>query len=96
MEDKDFDGLTASLEQARAWAKDRSAGGVRVHVPEVVDAAAIRSRSGLSQAAFAARIGVSPATLRNWEQKRRKPEGPARVLLALLAAEPDVVARILA
>lgn len=96
MEDTDFEGLTASLEQARAWAKDRSAVGMRVHVPEVVDAAAIRTRSGLSQAAFAARIGVSPATLRNWEQKRRKPEGPARVLLALLAREPDVVARILA
>jgi putative transcriptional regulator len=62
-------------------------------VPDVV---AIRARTGLSQAAFARSIGVKPATLRNWEQKRRVPDGPARVLLALIARDPGVVQRLLA
>jgi putative transcriptional regulator len=48
------------------------------------------------QTAFAKQIGVSVATLRNWEQGRRRPDGPARVLLALLAKDPDIVRRTLA
>jgi putative transcriptional regulator len=45
----------------------------------------------LSQEVFSSRIGVSTGTLRNWEQGRRNPEGPARVLLAMLARTPRVV-----
>jgi putative transcriptional regulator len=41
----------------------------------------LRSRFGLTQDKFAALMGISVGTLRNWEQRRRKPEGPARVLL---------------
>jgi putative transcriptional regulator len=40
-------------------------------------------------------IGVSTATLRNWEQGRRQPEGPARVLLSMLARDPGIVTRVL-
>jgi putative transcriptional regulator len=40
-------------------------------------------------------IGVSVATLRNWEQGRRHPEGPARALLRVTAEDPDAVARAL-
>jgi putative transcriptional regulator len=36
-------------------------------------------------------LGISPATLRNWEQRRRVPEGPARVLLRVAARHPDAV-----
>jgi len=46
---------------------------------------------GLSQAAFSSRIGVSRGTLRNWEQARRTPEGPARLQLALLDRNPRIV-----
>ena len=60
-------------------------------LPQTVDVATVRRRTGLSQAAFSRRIGVSPATLRNWEQGRRIPEGPARVLLALLDRNPRIV-----
>ncbi|NJM84480.1 MAG: helix-turn-helix domain-containing protein [Tabrizicola sp.] len=60
------------------------------------DVRSIRARTGLSQAAFARSIGVKPATLRNWEQKRREPDGPARVLLALIARDPGIVQRLLA
>ena len=60
-------------------------------VPSVIDVQAIRKKTGLSQAAFAIRIGVPVATLRNWEQGHRSPTGPARVLLALLERNPRIV-----
>jgi len=56
-----------------------------------VDVTAIRQRNGLSQRDFAASIGVPEGTLVNWEQGRRQPSGPAKVLLALLAKKPNVV-----
>ena len=52
-------------------------------------------RKRMSQAAFASEIGVSVATLRNWEQGRRMPDGPARVLLTMLSKDPGVVRRTL-
>ena len=69
----------------------------RVHTFEVPDSdlPAIRARTGLSQAEFARSIGVKKATLVNWEQGRRRPDGPARVLLALIAKEPGIVQRVL-
>jgi putative transcriptional regulator len=68
---------------------------VVVHEFDVPDVRAIRSGTGMSQAEFARSIGVKKATLVNWEQARRKPEGPARVLLALIAKEPGIVGRVL-
>ena len=59
-----------------------------------VDVTAIRQRAGLSQSAFAASIGVPEGTIVNWEHGRRQPSGPAKVLLALLAKEPNLVAEI--
>lgn len=59
-----------------------------------VNIVVIRSKTGLSQSTFAARIGVPEGTLRNWEQGRRQPSGPAKVLLALLAKKPDLVAEL--
>lgn len=53
-----------------------------------------RSRSGLSQAEFAAALGVSKRTLENWEQGRAEPTGPAKVLLSLVAKYPDTVKRL--
>jgi putative transcriptional regulator len=65
-------------------------------VPDEIDVAAIRRKTGLSQPAFASRIGVPVATLRNWEQGHRSPQGPARVLLALLDRNPKIVEETLA
>jgi putative transcriptional regulator len=59
-----------------------------------VDVTAIRQRTGLSQRDFAARIGIPEGTLVSWEQGRRQPSGPAKVLLALLARRPNLVAEI--
>ena len=52
---------------------------------------AIRHKWRVSQAKFAAIIGVSPATLRNWEQGRTYPDGAARVLLKIAEKRPDVI-----
>lgn len=60
----------------------------------MADAAAhirlIRRRTGLSQQVFAARIGVPIDTLRNWEQGKRSPAGPARALLRILDRNPEI------
>jgi len=53
-----------------------------------------RSHSRLSQADFAAALGVSKRTLENWEQGRAEPTGPAKVLLNLVARYPDTVKRL--
>jgi putative transcriptional regulator len=55
----------------------------------------IRSQTRLTQAEFAARIGVPIETVRNWEQGKRHPRGPARALLKLLDHAPDVAFSVL-
>jgi len=57
---------------------------------------AVRERYRLSQAKFAALMGISVATLRNWEQGRRQPEGSARVLLRVVARHPSAVLDVVA
>ena len=56
------------------------------------DVRAIRDRTGLSQSAFAALMGVSLRTLQDWEQGRRQPTGPARALLRVAARHPEALA----
>ena len=63
--------------------------------PAAEDVRAIRRRLGLTQAQFAARYGFSLETIRNYEQGHRRPAGPARVLLTVIASEPDAVTRAL-
>lgn len=67
----------------------------RVFTFTPTDVKAIRARLGKSQSQFALMIGVSVSTLQNWEQGRRRPEGPAQALLRVAAAAPHVVARTL-
>ena len=55
------------------------------------DVRSIREQYGLSQDKFASLMGISVATLRNWEQGRRKPEGAARILLRVAAKHPESV-----
>lgn len=92
--------LAASLREAAAHLRgelDPPLRERRVAVPpEAVDVAALRRREGLSQAAFAARFGLDVTALQAWEQGRRRPDRTARVLLAVIAREPDAVRRALA
>ena len=55
----------------------------------------MRGRTGLTQAAFAARIGVPVETVRNWEQGKRSPRGPARALLKVLDEAPEAAFKVL-
>ena len=56
----------------------------------------LRRRARLTQQQFAARLGVPVETIRNWEQGKRMPRGPARALLAVIAHAPDTVFAALA
>jgi len=86
-----FNRIMQGLQEAAEHARGEAMPGLVLHVPQKVDVAAVRHRTGLSQTAFSRRIGVSAATLRNWEQGRRTPEGPARILLAMIERNPRIV-----
>lgn len=87
-----FDSIKQGLTEAIDFAEGKKS-GARVHKVEVpdVDITAIRARTGLSQAEFARSIGVAKGTLLNWEHGRRRPTGPAQVLLAMIAKKPSLV-----
>jgi len=89
--------LIAAAKNARAIARgEADPATYRVYVPADVDVAGIRKKLGLSQAKFASRFGIAPGTLRDWEQRRKRPEGAARILLLVIDREPDAVRRALA
>jgi putative transcriptional regulator len=91
-----YESIRQGLNEALAFAEGQKI-GARVHqlsVPEV-DVAAIRASTGLSQGAFARSIGVAKGTLLNWEHGRRRPTGPAQVLLAMIAKKPSLVRELL-
>lgn len=63
--------------------------------PESVEVAPIRRRLGLTHANFARVFGLNVATVRDWEQGRRTPEGPARTLPAIISRHPEIVHEVL-
>jgi DNA-binding transcriptional regulator YiaG len=65
-------------------------------VTDELDVAAIRKTERLTQEAFAKRYGFAFSTVRDWEQGRRQPDRAARVLLTVIAREPEAVRRALA
>jgi putative transcriptional regulator len=94
MKKQDFENLVESARQAgRIRRGEANANHVREFAP--MDVKAVRLRLCKSQSEFARMIGVSVSTLQNWEQGRRRPEGPARALLRLAAANPEAVAAAL-
>lgn len=90
MNPTDFKKLAASLKQAGKIRRGRLR-PARVTGFHPADVRAIRGKLDLTQADFALLIGVSLATLRNWEQGRRVPDGPAQALLRVAAANPKAV-----
>ena len=88
--------IIEGLEEAIAWTHGENdrVRVTRVHVPEV-DVRQVRKKMGLSQAQFATKFGFPPATLRNWEQGRSRPDAPTRVLLAVIAKHPEAVEDVL-
>jgi putative transcriptional regulator len=94
MRKQDFQELVTSIRQAGSIRRGEAQPS-RMTELAPVDVKAIRRRLGKSQSEFARMIGVSIATLQNWEQGRRRPEGPARALLRVAAANPEAVAAAL-
>lgn len=90
MKEELFKELLESVRQGGAILQGRRTASREFHVEEP-DVRAVRKRYGLSQTKFAALMGISVGTLRNWEQGRRRPEGSARVLLRVVDRHPDAV-----
>lgn len=91
-----FQQLVESVKEMRAVERGRRRPTRVTRVEDLLggdrpDVGALRARFGLSQAKFAALLGISVDTLQNWEQGRRSPEGPARVLLRVAAAHPEAL-----
>jgi len=86
----------ASDPRSIAAAAHRAARAADTRTPDASYARQVRGRTGLTQTAFAARIGVPVETVRNWEQGKRSPRGPARALLKVLEEAPDAAFAVLA
>lgn len=74
----------------------KAGGGKRTKVEAKSHIIRVRLKSGLSQAQFAAALGVSKRTLEQWEQGRRKPSGAARQLLKIADRHPEVLIEVAA
>ena len=90
MKDELFDELIASVREGGKILRGKAKPS-RSFVINAPDVKKIRSNYKLSQIEFAALMGISVKTLRNWEQGRRSPEGAARVLLQVAAKHPKVI-----
>jgi putative transcriptional regulator len=94
MKDAAFQELLRSVRQAGQIRRGQLK-PARVTAFKPADVKAVRAELGQSQEEFALMIGVSVATLRNWEQGRRTPDGPALALLRVAAHNPKAVAEAL-
>ena len=96
MSRKVANGIRRGLEEALAFAEGTAEEGrYGVHVPQVIDVRAIRTRLGMTQQEFAGRFGFSINTLRHWEQGKRVPEGPTRAYLVVIDRAPKAVQKAL-
>lgn len=90
MNDEMFNELLESVKQARDIRKGTRKPS-RYAVIEEPDVAAIREKYDMTQQEFSFLLGISVGTLRNWEQGRRKPQGPAKVLLKIAEKRPKAI-----
>ena len=90
MNDELFAELLESVREGGAILRNEKEAS-RTFVVEMPDVKRIRERYELSQTEFAALLGISVKTLQNWEQGRRNPRGPARVLLQVADKHPEAV-----
>lgn len=101
MRESDFEELMTSIDEMQEILAGRLAPG-RVTTAKDLDdywalnAAEVRARWGMSQRKFAQLLGISVDTLQNWEQGRRTPDGPARVLLKVAQKHPEALASVAA
>jgi putative transcriptional regulator len=91
MKDADFQNLLQGIREAGSYLRGNKKAAARVDHIDPESVAAIRAKLRLTQTEFSTAFGISPATLRNWEQGRRQPTGAARVLLRVAAKHPKAV-----
>ncbi len=94
MKDSDFNNLVTSIKQAGKIRRGEMKPS-RVFEITPLDVKQIREKLHKTQKEFALMIGISVATLRNWEQGRRRPEGPAMVLLKIAQINPEAISQAL-
>ncbi|MBF0239038.1 MAG: helix-turn-helix domain-containing protein [SAR324 cluster bacterium] len=90
MKEAMFEELKESIRQAGAIRRGQLKPAKITQYPEP-NVKKIRNQLDLSQSQFATLLGISIGTLQGWEQERRKPQGPARVLLQIAEKHPEVV-----
>lgn len=90
MKNEDFEMLVSSIKEAGEIKKGKKAPS-RVFEVDAPEIKTVRDSLHVSQSEFALMIGVSVRTLQNWEQGRRKPEGPAKALLRVASRNPKAV-----
>ena|SRR5476649_2235001 len=86
-----FDELLESVQEAVAIERGTRAPSRKFEIKSGNDVSRVRNRLHLSQTKFARLMGISEDTLQNWEQGRRKPSGPAMVLLRVAAKHPEAL-----
>ena len=89
-----FDELLKSVNEAVSIERGQAKASRTFEVKTGNDVARVRHRLGLSQHKFARLLGISENTLQNWEQGRRKPAGPARILLRVAARHPEAILEV--
>lgn len=89
-----FSSIKQGLEEALEYSKGNASKAI-IHEFTAVDVKDLRAKVGMSQNEFASAFGISVATLRHWERGDRTPQGPALVLLNVVAKEPQAVLRAL-
>ncbi len=88
--------LIAAMMEVVGHAEGRIALPVRyVDIPEDVDVRAIRAKLGISQAEFSRRYALSPRSVQEWEQGRRRPESAVRAYLTVIDRNPEAVEKAL-
>ena len=90
-----FSSIKQGLSEAIEFSEGKAKKAI-VHKFSPVDVKTIRAKVGMSQNEFASAFGISVSTLRHWERGDRTPQGPALVLLNVVAKEPGAVLRALA
>lgn len=91
MKETEFQNVLQGIREAGSYLRGNKKKASRVDRIDPESVAAIRTKLRLSQKAFSSAFGISPATLRNWEQGRRQPTGAARMLLKVAAKHPKAV-----
>ncbi len=89
-----FEELLESVKQAKAIERGELKPSRMFHIDPKNTVVKTRGKLGLSQSKFASLLGISQDTLQNWEQGRREPTGPAKVLLKIASKHPRVLLEV--